>query len=60
MTTPNRPARSPRPSAVNPLPICQRTEAEEELWWAAVATERGMTLAEFDARCGVEVEKQDE
>ena len=41
-------------------PVCQRIEAEEEAWWAAVAAERGMTLAEFDARCGVEAEKQDE
>lgn len=39
-------------------PVCQRTTAEEEAWWAAVAAERGLTLAEFDARCGVVVEPE--
>lgn len=59
MTAPTRPARSPRPPVPNPLPVWKRSEAEEELWWAIVAAGQGMTLAEFDARCGVEPQEEE-
>src|SRR5687767_14819503 len=36
----------------SPLPICQQSAEVEEEWWRRVAAERGMTLEEFDARCG--------
>lgn len=36
-------------------PVWDVSEAEEEARWAAVAASLGLTLAEFDARCGVEV-----
>lgn len=37
---------------VKPLPpVFQRSEADEEAWWASVARSLGQTLAEFDARC---------
>jgi hypothetical protein len=29
-------------------PVCQRSEQEEELWWARVAVERGATLEAWD------------
>lgn len=34
-------------------PIWDVSEAEEEARWAAVAASLGLTLAEFDAQCGV-------
>lgn len=33
-------------------PVASRSEADEEAWWASVARSLGMTLAEFDTRCG--------
>lgn len=36
-------------------PLWEVSEAEEEARWANVAATLGLTLAEFDARCGVEV-----
>lgn len=60
----NRPARvfvAPAPprrkvQTVTPFrPVWEVSEAEEEERWAAVAATLGLTLAEFDARCGVEL-----
>lgn len=45
---PARPARRP----ADTRPICQRSEAEEEVWWAQTAIELGTTLEELDRRCG--------
>lgn len=37
------------------VPVVQRSAADEEAWWAGVAATMGLTLAEFDERCGLEV-----
>lgn len=37
-----------------PLSICQQPAEVEEEWWARVSAELGMTLEEFDARCGTQ------
>lgn len=39
------------------VPVCQRSEATEEAWWAERAAELGLTLAEFDQACGLQVER---
>ena len=55
----SRPVRVFRPPSSNgsqpadTRPICQRSAAEEEIWWAKVALERGMTLETFDRRAGL-------
>ena len=38
-------------------PVWEVSEAEEEARWASVAATLGITLVEFDERCGVEVER---
>lgn len=40
----------------DPRPVCQRSAADEELWWAKQAADMGLSLAEFDAHCGIETE----
>lgn len=50
----NRPFVAPAPIERQPdqRPICQRSAQEEELWWEQWCHGQGMTLAEFDRRCG--------
>lgn len=52
---PPAPTRRVRSAAVPVVPIWDVSEAEEERRWARVADDLGLTLAEFDERCGVEV-----
>ena len=33
---------------MNKIPVCLRSDAEEELWWARLAIERGTTLEAWD------------
>lgn len=44
---PPPPVRRPKPLP----PVIERSEAEEDAWWADRAAEQGMTLDEFDAYC---------
>lgn len=54
-TPPPAPARRVAVAAPRPRPVWDVSEAEEEARWVAVAATLDLTLAEFDARCGVEV-----
>ncbi len=54
-TPPPAPARRVIVTAPKPRPVWDVSEAEEEARWARTAARLGLTLAEFDARCGVEV-----
>ena len=49
---PAEPVRKPRPAPV--VPVRQRTEEEENAWWAEQAEEIGLTLDDFDALVGNE------
>lgn len=46
---PTRRVRTP----VDRRPVAHRSAAEEDSWWAGVAAALGMTLEEFDSKCGV-------
>lgn len=43
-----------KPARIAPVVhVIHRSHSEEESWWAGAAADLGMSLAEFDAFCGV-------
>lgn len=52
---PAAPRRKVQVIAPPPVPVCQQSEADEDNWWAGIAASLGLSLAEFDERCGLEV-----